>query len=70
MHWQNAAEKAISTLKDHFKATLAAVDKTFPMHLWDWLLLQAERTLNMLQHTNITPKISAPCINGISNVSP
>ena len=33
MHQQNAAEKAISTFKDHFKAILSGVDKTFPMLL-------------------------------------
>ena len=59
MHWQNAAEKAISTFKDYFKAILARVDKTFLMHPWDRLLPQAEHTLNMLQLTNIVPKISA-----------
>ena len=48
MHQPNAAEKAISTFKDHFKAILAGVDKNFPMHLWDRLLPQAEGTMNML----------------------
>ena len=59
MHQQNATEKAISTFKDHFKAILAGVDKTFPMHLCDRLLLQAESMLNMLGQTNTAPKISA-----------
>ena len=59
MHWRNAAEKVISTFKDHFKAILTGVDKVFPMHLWDRLLPQAEHTSNMLPPTNIAPKISA-----------
>ena len=59
MHWQNKAEKAISTFKDHFKAILAGVDKNFPMHLWNRLLPQAESTLKMLQKTNIEHKILA-----------
>ena len=59
MHSRNAAEKAISTFKDYFKAILTGVDKTFWMHLWDRLLPQAESTHNMLWPTNIAPKISA-----------
>ena len=58
-HHQNAAEKAISTFKDHFTAILVGVDKNFPRHLWDRLLPQAESTLNMLRATNIAPKILA-----------
>ena len=58
MHQQNPAEKAISTFKDQFKAILAGVDKSFPMHLWDRLLPQAESILNMLRRTNIAPKSS------------
>ena len=54
----NAGEKGISTFKDHFKAILAGVEKTFPMHLWDCLLLQTESTLNMLCPMKITPTIS------------
>ena len=38
MNQQNAAEKAMSTFKDHFEAILVGVDKNFPMHLWDRLL--------------------------------
>ena len=49
----------MGTFKDHFKAILVGVDKTFLLHLWDRLLLQAEATLNILQPTNITPTISA-----------
>ena len=48
MHQQNAAEKAISTFKDHFTSILVGVDKNFPMHMWDRLLPQAESTLKML----------------------
>ena len=59
MHQQNAAEKAITMFRNHFKFILAGVDKTFPMHLWDRLLPQTESTLNMLQPTNIAPTILA-----------
>ena len=59
MQRQNAAEKVISTCKDYFKAILVGMGKTFSMHIWDWLLPQAESTLNMLRPTNIAPKISA-----------
>jgi hypothetical protein len=42
-HWHrtNAAERAIRTLKEQFKARLATVDPDFPAHLWDRLLPQA-----------------------------
>ena len=58
---QNAVAKihqTVSMFKDHFKA-LVGVDITFPLHLWHSLLLQAQITLNILQPTNIAPKISA-----------
>jgi hypothetical protein len=47
-HRANAAERAIITLKEHFKAGLATVDPAFPIHLWDRLLSQAEIKLHML----------------------
>ena len=58
-HRRNIAEKAISTFKDHFIAILCGADKSFPLHLWDRLLLQAEHTLNMLRPARMTPTISA-----------
>jgi hypothetical protein len=48
-HRRNLAEKAIQTFKDHFVAILCGADKSFPLHLWDRLLPQAEHTLNMLR---------------------
>ena len=59
MHRQNRAEKAIQTFKDHFVAILSGVDESFPMHLWDRLLPQAEMTLNILRQSNVAPKVSA-----------
>jgi hypothetical protein len=50
-HRRNAAERAIRTFKEHFVAGLASVDPTFPLHLWDRLLPQAEITLNLLRTT-------------------
>ena len=58
MHRRKAAEKTIRTFIKHFKAILAGIDQTFLMHLWDYLLLQAESTLNMMQPTNIAPMVS------------
>jgi hypothetical protein len=43
-HRRNAAERAIRTFKEHFVAGLSSVDPTFPLHLWDILLTQAEIT--------------------------
>jgi hypothetical protein len=47
-HRLNPAELAISTCKEHFVVGLASVYPSFPMHLWDRLLLQAKITLNLL----------------------
>jgi hypothetical protein len=47
-HRQNLAERAILTLKNHFKAIIAGVDEDFPMNLWDRLLPQTVLTLNLL----------------------
>jgi hypothetical protein len=47
-HRRNAAERAIRTFKEHFVAGLSSVDPSFPLHLWDRLLPQAEITLNLL----------------------
>ena len=58
-HRRNAAEKAIQTAKNHIKAILAGCDDSFPMHLWDRLLPQAELTMNLLRPANANPNISA-----------
>ena len=48
-HRRNIAEKVIQVFKAHFISILCGMDKSFPIHLWDRLLGQAEHTLNMLQ---------------------
>jgi hypothetical protein len=58
-HRRSAAERAIRTLKEHFVARLSSVDPTFPLHLWDRLLPQAEFTLNLLRTSRLHPKLSA-----------
>jgi hypothetical protein len=58
-HRRNAAECAIQTLKEHFVAGLSSVNPTFPLHLWDRLLPQAEITLNLLQTSRLHPQLSA-----------
>jgi hypothetical protein len=58
-HRWNIAEKAIQVFKAHFISILCGVDKTFPLHLWDRLLGQAEHTLNMLRTSCMTPSESA-----------
>ena len=58
-HRQNSAERAICTFKNHLIAGLCSVNKNFPMHLWDRLLLQAELTINLLQGSRINPKLLA-----------
>jgi hypothetical protein len=58
-HQRNAAERAIRTFKEHFVAGLSSVDPSFPMHLWDRLLPQAEITLNLLRTSRLHPQLSA-----------
>jgi hypothetical protein len=58
-HRRNAAERAIGTFKEHFVAGLSSVYPTFPLHLWDRLLPQAEITLNLLRTSRLHPQISA-----------
>jgi hypothetical protein len=58
-HRRNAAERAIRTFKEHFVAGLSSVDPSFPMHLWDRLLPQAEINLNLLRTSRLHPQLSA-----------
>jgi hypothetical protein len=57
-HRRNTAERAIRTFKEHFVAGLSSVDPSFPMHLWDRLLPQAEITLNLLRTSRMHPQLS------------
>jgi hypothetical protein len=56
---RNAAERAIRIFKEHFVAGLSSVDSSFPMHLWDRLLPQAETTLNLMRTSRLHPQLSA-----------
>jgi hypothetical protein len=58
-HRHNAAERTIPTFKEHFVAGLSSVDTTFPLHLWDRLLPQAEIILNLLRTSRLYPQLSA-----------
>jgi hypothetical protein len=58
-HRTNAAERAIRTFKEYFKAGLATVNPDFPAHLWDRLLPQAEITLNLLRSSRLHPQLPA-----------
>jgi hypothetical protein len=58
-HRRNAAERAIRTFKEQFVAGISSVDPSFPMHLWDRLLPQAEITLNLLRTSCLHPQLSA-----------
>jgi hypothetical protein len=60
-HWhrRNATERAIRTFKEHFVTGISSVDSSFPMHLWDRLLPQAEITLNLLRTSRLHPQLSA-----------
>jgi hypothetical protein len=57
-HRRNAAERAIRTFKEHFVARISSLDPTFPLHLCDRLLPQAEITLNLLRTSRLHPQLS------------
>ena len=59
LHRADAAERAIRTFKEHFKAGLASLDPDFPVREWDRLIPQGEMTLNLLRASRINPKLSA-----------
>jgi hypothetical protein len=58
-HRHNTTERAIQTFKEHFVTGVSSVDPTFPLHLWDILLPQAEITLNLLRTSRLHPQLSA-----------
>ena len=65
MHRHNAAERSISTFKDHFIARIHVRDPDFPMHNWDRLLYQAEITINLLCPSRLNPRLLADAqLNG------
>ncbi|CAM9091293.1 unnamed protein product, partial [Ectocarpus fasciculatus] len=58
-HRRNPAERAIRTWANHFEATLACADPTFPFAQSARLKDHAECTLNLLRASRLDPTISA-----------
>jgi hypothetical protein len=58
-HRRNRAEKAIQTFKDHFVSILCSTNSSFPLHLWDRILIQVEHTLNMLRPARMLKTVLA-----------
>jgi hypothetical protein len=58
-HRRNAAERDIPTFKENFVTGLSSVDPTFPLHLWERLLPQAEIRLNLLRTLRLHNQLSA-----------
>jgi hypothetical protein len=58
-HRCNIPNWAIQTFKKHFVSILSGVDNRFPLTLWCHLVQPAELTVNLLQQSNIAPKVSA-----------
>ena len=59
VHRRNAAERAISTFKDHLLSMLSSVNPEFPISAWDYLIPQAELTLNLLRNARANPHLGA-----------
>jgi hypothetical protein len=53
------AEWAIQAFKNHFISILSGVDNRFLLLLWCHLMQPAELTVNVLQQSNVAPKVSA-----------
>jgi hypothetical protein len=58
-HHGNITEWAIQMFKNHFVSILSGVDDRFPLSLWCHLVQPAELTINLLQQSNVAPKVSA-----------
>jgi hypothetical protein len=58
-HFSTVPGSTPNTFKQHFVARLSSVDPSFPMHLWDRLLPQAEITLNLLWTSRLHLQLSA-----------
>ena len=54
----NPTGRAVSTFKNHSIAILVGCDKRFPKYLWCQIILQVVITLNILQQSQINPKLS------------
>ena len=54
---RNAAERAISTFKDHFITGMCSTDLDFPMENLDRLLEQAEIPLNFFRPSRLNNKL-------------
>ena len=59
VHQINISERSIRTFKAHFLSVLAKVDPTFPMLMWDNLLVQIELTINLLRQYTLKPSMLA-----------
>jgi hypothetical protein len=58
-HRCNQEEKAIQTFIDHFVSIFCGTDSSFPLQLWDRLLIQVEHTINMLHPAGMLKTVLA-----------
>jgi hypothetical protein len=58
-HRRNIAERAIQTFENHFVSILSGVDNRFPLSLWCHLVKPTKLIVNLLQQSNVTPKVLA-----------
>jgi hypothetical protein len=57
-HHRIIAKCAIQTFKNHFVSILRGADNRFHLSLWCHLVRPVELTINLLQQSNIAPKVS------------
>jgi len=58
IHCRNAAEKSISTFKDHLISGLACIPPNLPLCFWCYLIHETILTLNLLRPSRINPNLS------------
>jgi hypothetical protein len=58
-HHCNITKQVIQMLKNHFVSILSYVDDRFTLSLWCHLVQPAELTINLVQQSNVAPKVSA-----------
>ena len=59
LHRRNASERAIQTFKANFNTCLCASDPRYPSKEWNFFLMQATLTINLIRNCHFNPKLSA-----------
>ena len=53
-HRINSVDCAITTFRDHLIDGISSADSNFPIHLWDRIIPQAKKILNMIRQSKLS----------------